>query len=67
LDGQNQKLEAIDKKVESALDHTDNLNIALKKSLDGAMKGDKFMVNCILMCVLLALVAFISAQFFNKS
>ena len=37
----------------------------MKKTLDGVMKGDKFMVNCVLLCVILALAAFISSQFLN--
>ncbi|KAI8913441.1 hypothetical protein EDD86DRAFT_268925 [Gorgonomyces haynaldii] len=65
LDRQNENLGRIDNKVENALDHVDNLNISLRKSLDGVMKGDKFMINCIMLCVLLALAAFISTQFIN--
>lgn len=63
LDRQDEVLDRVDVKVEAALDHVDNINVQLKKSLDGIMKGDRFMVNCILMCVLLALIAFISTQF----
>ena len=35
MDKQNTDLEKIDRNVENALDHVDNLNITLKKSLDG--------------------------------
>ncbi|KAJ3261787.1 hypothetical protein HK103_004738 [Boothiomyces macroporosus] len=66
LDRQNENLERIDKKVEANLDHVDNINVSLKKALDGVMKGDKFMVNCVLLCVLLALAAFISSQFLSQ-
>ncbi|KAH6595083.1 hypothetical protein BASA50_006070 [Batrachochytrium salamandrivorans] len=65
LENQNTDLERIDRNVEHALDHVDNINITMKKTLDGVMKGDKFMVNCILLCVILALVAFISTQFMH--
>ncbi|KAJ8331471.1 hypothetical protein QVD99_001739 [Batrachochytrium dendrobatidis] len=65
LENQNQNLDNLDHKVEGALDHVDNINITMKKTLDGVMKGDKFMVNCILLCVVLALVAFISTQFMH--
>ncbi|KAJ2999542.1 hypothetical protein HDV02_002689 [Globomyces sp. JEL0801] len=76
LDRQNEDLDRIDKKVDKALDHVDNINVTLKKSIDGVynsifnnqvMKGDKFMVNCILLCIVLALAAFISTQFLNAS
>ncbi|KAI9208055.1 uncharacterized protein BJ171DRAFT_490106 [Polychytrium aggregatum] len=63
LTNQNEKLDEVDKKVENALDHVDNLNIKMKKSLEGVMKGDRFMVNCVLLCILLAIVAFISSIF----
>ncbi|KAJ3294387.1 hypothetical protein HK104_003634 [Borealophlyctis nickersoniae] len=63
LDKQNEQLDTIEKGVDVALDHVDNLNIKLRKTLDGMMKGDRFMVNCILLCVLLALVAFVASQF----
>ncbi|KAJ3043709.1 hypothetical protein HDV00_004482 [Rhizophlyctis rosea] len=63
LDRQNVALDDIEAGVDKALDHVDNLNIKMKKTLDGMMKGDRFMVNCILMCILLALVAFVASQF----
>eukprot|EP00842_Homolaphlyctis_polyrhiza_P001101 jgi/Hompol1/1992/HPOL_002113-RA len=63
LDRQNDDLGNLDNKVERALDHVDNINVTMKKTLEGVMKGDRFMVNCILLCVILALVGFISTQF----
>lgn len=63
LDRQNVALDDIEAGVDKALDHVDNLNIKMKKTLDGMMKGDRFMVNCVLMCILLALVAFVASQF----
>ncbi|KAJ3189333.1 hypothetical protein HDU85_002962 [Gaertneriomyces sp. JEL0708] len=63
LDRQNDVLVEIERGVESNLDRVDNLNIKMKKTLDGMMKGDRFIVNCVLVCVVLALVAFIAGQF----
>ncbi|KAI8855202.1 hypothetical protein BC829DRAFT_378340 [Chytridium lagenaria] len=60
LDDQNQELKDIDKAVNKALDHVDNVNISMRRALDGMMKGDKFMINCILICILLAILGFIS-------
>lgn len=56
-------LDTIDNKVDKAQVHLDNINVKLKQALDGVMKGDKFMVNCILICVLLSLVGFIASYF----
>ncbi|KAJ3197040.1 hypothetical protein HK101_006503 [Irineochytrium annulatum] len=63
LDGQNEALNDVDRAVNKALDHVDNVNINMRKALDGMMKGDKFMINCILICVLLALLGFIASLF----
>ncbi|KAJ3220261.1 hypothetical protein HDU67_003276 [Dinochytrium kinnereticum] len=63
LDNQNDELKDIDKAVNKALDHVDNVNISMRRALDGMMKGDKFMINCILICVLLAILGFISSLF----
>ncbi|TPX63277.1 hypothetical protein SpCBS45565_g06733 [Spizellomyces sp. 'palustris'] len=63
LDRQNDVLDEIERGVDTALDKVDNLNIKMRKAVDGVMKGDRFMVNCVLMCVVLALVAFIAGQF----
>ncbi|KAJ3109255.1 hypothetical protein HDU97_007749 [Phlyctochytrium planicorne] len=45
LDNQNAELNDIDKAVNKALDHVDNVNISMRKALDGMMKGDKFMIT----------------------
>ncbi|KAI9330383.1 hypothetical protein DFJ73DRAFT_858936 [Zopfochytrium polystomum] len=63
LDRQNEDLAEVDRKVNKALDHVDNVNIQMRKVVDGVMKGDKFMMNCILLCVLLALLGFIASLF----
>ncbi|KAI8802928.1 hypothetical protein BJ742DRAFT_910132 [Cladochytrium replicatum] len=60
LDAHNEVIDDIDKNVENVLDHLDSVNLKMKKALDKMMKGDKFMVNCILVCVVLALVASIA-------
>ncbi len=64
LDKQNTALDKIETDVDKALDDLDNVNIKMKKLLDSVMKGDKFLVNCILVCIVLALVAFIANLFF---
>ncbi|TPX33172.1 hypothetical protein SmJEL517_g03810 [Synchytrium microbalum] len=63
LDKQNEMLDAVDTKVNNALDHVDNVNIKMKVALEKMMRGDKFMINCILLCVLLALIAFVATEF----
>jgi t-SNARE complex subunit (syntaxin) len=40
LDKQNEVLDRVDVKVENALDHVDNINIQLKKALDGVIMVD---------------------------
>ena len=47
--------------VDKVMEHMDNVNIRLKKSITGVMAGDKFLVNCVLLCVLLALIAYIAS------
>ncbi|KAJ3021661.1 UNVERIFIED_CONTAM: hypothetical protein HDU68_009524 [Siphonaria sp. JEL0065] len=66
LEKQNEDLEDVDKAVNKALDHVDNVNIQMRKAVDGMMAGDKFMMNCILLCVLLALLGFIASLFTQK-
>ncbi|KAJ3064334.1 hypothetical protein HDU98_012234 [Podochytrium sp. JEL0797] len=63
LERQNDDLEEITKAADKALDHVDNVNVQMRKAVDGMMAGDKFMMNCILMCVLLALLGFIASLF----
>lgn len=63
LDRQQEDMDRIDKNVDKVLDHVDNINVTMKKTVEGVMKGDKFMVNCIMLMVILCLGAFISSQF----
>ncbi|TPX49446.1 hypothetical protein SeMB42_g01576 [Synchytrium endobioticum] len=63
LEKHNEMLDAVDTKVNNALDHVDSVNIKMKVALEKMMRGDKFMINCILLCVLLALIAFVATQF----
>ncbi|KAI9189598.1 hypothetical protein H9P43_001031 [Blastocladiella emersonii ATCC 22665] len=62
LDKQNEMLDTIDAKVDKANEHVQNVNLKMKEALDGVMKGDKFLVNCVLLCILLALIAYITSQ-----
>jgi t-SNARE complex subunit (syntaxin) len=52
-------LNVIDKKVDDAQDHLDHINLKMKKAVDGVMKGDRFLVSCVLFTVLLCLITFI--------
>lgn len=63
LDVQNDQLRDLEKGVDKVLDQVDNINIKLKRVTDTMMTGDRFMINCILICVILALVVFISSIF----
>lgn len=65
LERQNDGLADIDRKVEKVLDHMDNVNVKMKKTVEGLMKGDRFLMNCILLCVLLSLVGYIVSNFTN--
>ncbi|KAI9225160.1 hypothetical protein BC828DRAFT_371701 [Blastocladiella britannica] len=62
LDKQNDMLDTIDAKVDKANEHVAKVNEKMKVALDGVMKGDKFLVNCVLLCILLALIAYIVSQ-----
>ena len=63
LDKQNGMLDTIDKKVDTATAHIESTNKKLKNAVDGVMKGDRFMINCILICVVLSLGTFIASYF----
>lgn len=70
LDKQKDDLDRLEKGVDKATDHVDNINVALKNTVEKAstkliqvMAGDRFMVNAILLCVILALGAFIVTRF----
>ncbi len=62
LEKQNEMLDTIDTKVDKANDHVQAVNAKMKAALDGVMKGDKFLVNCVLLCILLALITYITSQ-----
>src|SRR5204863_299538 len=65
LDHQNQIITDIDGKVERAAATLDTLNVKMKKTVEGVMSGDKFLVNCILITLALALAAFIASYFIS--
>jgi t-SNARE complex subunit (syntaxin) len=63
LDTQNDQIRDLEKGLGKVLDNVDTINVKMKNTVDKVMKGSKFMVNCILLCVILALVVFIVAMF----
>ncbi len=56
-------LATLDQKVDKAQTHLDNVNKKMKNAVEGVMKGDKFMVNFVLISVLLCLAGFIASYF----
>ncbi|KXS20174.1 hypothetical protein M427DRAFT_94601 [Gonapodya prolifera JEL478] len=63
LDKQNEMLDTIDTKVDKANEKLDNINVKMKNTLDKVMKGDRFMLNCVMLCILLSLAAFVASRF----
>jgi len=63
IEMQSVMIDEITVKVEKTGAKLNNLNVQLKKQLDGVMKGDKFLVNFTLLLILLAVIAFIVTQF----
>lgn len=63
MDKQQETLESVDNKANDVLDHVDNLNVSMKKALDGLMPADNFMVNCVLVCIILAFAGYLSSLF----
>jgi t-SNARE complex subunit (syntaxin) len=63
LDGQNDQIRDLEKGLGKVMDNVETINIKMKHTVDAVMAGPKFMVNCILLCVILALVVFIVAMF----
>lgn len=61
VDKQNEMLTELDTKVDKVQDHMETVNDKMKTALEGIMKGDKFIVNCILICVLLGLLAYLAS------
>ncbi|KAI9032301.1 hypothetical protein DFJ74DRAFT_754144 [Hyaloraphidium curvatum] len=63
LDKQNQMLDDVTVKVDTQTERLDHVNVKMKMAVEKVMKGDHFLLNCILLCVLLCLVAFIATVF----
>jgi SYP7 family syntaxin len=63
LEKQNQMLDDVNIKVDDQLEHLDNINVRMKTAIEKVMKGDHFMINFILLCTLLCLVAFVVTIF----
>ncbi|KAL7753703.1 hypothetical protein RI367_000634 [Sorochytrium milnesiophthora] len=62
VDKQNAMLDEVETKVDKVQEHMLSVNMKMKQALDGVMKGDRFLVNCILICVLLGLIGYIATQ-----
>jgi len=52
-------LENLDSKVDKVNDQLENLNERLRKALESVRKGDRFIVDIILLCVLLGIAGYI--------
>ena len=63
LETQNQMIDEIEHKVEKAGAKLGTLNIKLQQTLDKVMKGDRFLMTFILVCLLLAIIGFIASMF----
>lgn len=63
LEGQNELLDKIETRADKINTEMDTLNLKMKKTVDKVMKGDKFIVNCVLLVILLALASFIASYF----
>ena len=66
LDNQNELLEKIENRVANANTKLENINVRMKNSIEKVMKGDRFLVNCILLVILLSIAAAIATQLTNK-
>jgi hypothetical protein len=66
LDNQNELLEKIENWVVNANTKLENINVRMKNSIEKVMKGDRFLVNCILLVILLSIAAAIATQLTNK-
>ena len=64
LDMQNELLSRMDKKTGKIEKEMNKLNVKMKDTLDRVMTGDKFIVNCVLVVILLGIAAFIGSFFF---
>lgn len=63
LETQNQMIDQIQTKVDKAGEKLVTLNANLQKTLDKVMKGDRFLIFFVLVCVLLMIVGFIASMF----
>jgi len=52
-------LDDLDVKVDKVNDELENINIRLRKALESVRKGDRFIVDIILLCILLGLCGYI--------
>jgi uncharacterized coiled-coil DUF342 family protein len=52
-------LDDLDVKVDKVNDELENINLRLRKALDSIRKGDRFIVDIILLCILLGLCGYI--------
>jgi len=52
-------LDNLDKKVDDVNDQLENLNIRMRKALESIRKGDRFIIDIILLCILLGIGGYI--------
>jgi SYP7 family syntaxin len=52
-------LDNLEVKVDKVNDELENINVRLRKALENVRKGDRFIVDIILLCVLLGLIGYI--------
>jgi SYP7 family syntaxin len=58
-DQQGIMLDNLDARVDKVNDQLENINIRLRKALESIRKGDRFILDIILLCVLLGLIGYI--------
>jgi hypothetical protein len=63
LDKQSQILGDVATKFDKELDHVEHINVRMQDNVEKVMKGDKFIMNCVLLVVLIALASFIVTFF----
>jgi len=56
-------LDNLDKKVDDVNDQLENLNTRMRKALESVRKGDRFIIDIILLCILLGIVGYIYSMF----
>jgi len=66
LDKQNILIEDLEEEVNKANDTLEGLNLRMKKTLEGIRKGDRFIVDLILIIIILAIAAFIYNSLVKK-